>query len=113
MKDIAIAIIALALLPLLFKLLIKLRLGILLLYLALASTVFAQWSQANQTLSMVILYALLAAVVISWLWPPLRRWRENWAMNSLIKNQLRQARAAGADSLKVDVIDGIPMVRGN
>lgn len=113
MKNIAIAIIVIALLPLVLRLLVKARLIIPLVYVALASTVFVGWAEANPQLSMAILYILLAGVAVSWLLPLLRRWRENRAINSLIKNQVRQARAKGADSLNIEVHDNIPIVRSS
>ena len=67
MKYIAIFLIVIVMLPFIFKLLIKLRLIFPLVYIALVSTVFVQWTEANQALSMTILYILLGLVALSWL----------------------------------------------
>lgn len=113
MKHIAIAVIVLALLPLALRLLLKARLLIPLVYLALASTVFVEWTQANPQLSMAILYLLLAAVALSWLLPLLRRWRERRSIDKLLRNQLRQARATDAGPLTVEVHNDVPILRTN
>lgn len=51
-----------------FKLILKLRLGIPLIYLILCSTILAPWATAYETLSMVIFFGLLAIVAASWIY---------------------------------------------
>ena len=113
MKHIVIFILVLALLPLLFRLLAKLRLVFPLIYIALASTVFVEWTEANSALSMTILYLLLGLVALSWLLPLFRRLRERQILNRQIKAQLKAARVAGATDLHLMMYDGVPVVRSN
>lgn len=65
----------LTVLSLSLQVLIKLRLGIPLLYTVLMCTVFADWAAANNTLAVVILLALLATVALSWVVSFVRRVR--------------------------------------
>ena len=55
------------LLPILFRLALKLRLGLPMLYIALALTVFHGWTQANPALADGILFALVGLVILSWM----------------------------------------------
>lgn len=50
------------------RLILKLRLGIPLVYLVLCSTVLAPWAAVNETLSMVIFFGLLTGVAVSWIY---------------------------------------------
>lgn len=92
----------LMLLPILFRLALKLRLGIPLLYALLALTVFHGWYQAHTALADGIFFALVALAALSWvvtllrrLWDLLADWREERAMADLLAYRVRQARAAG------------------
>ncbi len=90
------------LLPILFRLALKLRLGIPMLYAVLMLTVFHGWYQVHTALADGIFFAMLGAVVLSWvvtllrrLWDLLEDWREERAMADLLAYRVRQARAAG------------------
>ena len=94
--------IGLFLLPILFRLALKLRLGIPMLYAVLMLTAFHGWYQAHIALADSIFFALVGVAVLSWvvtllrrLWGVLEDWREERAMAELLAYRVRQARAAG------------------
>ena len=92
----------LMLLPILFRLALKLRLGIPMLYEVLMLTAFHGWYQAHTALADGIFFALVGLAALSWvvtllrrLWGVLEDWREERAMAELLAYRVRQARAAG------------------
>lgn len=92
----------LMLLPILFRLALKLRLGIPMLYAVLMLTAFHGWYQAHTALADGIFFALIGLTALSWvvtllrrLWELLEDWREERAMAELLAYRVRQARAAG------------------
>lgn len=92
----------LMLLPILFRLAVKLRLGIPMLYAVLMLTAFHGWYQAHTALADGIFFALIGLTALSWvvtllrrLWELLEDWREERAMAELLAYRVRQARAAG------------------
>ena len=92
----------LMLLPILFRLALKLRLGIPMLYAVLMLTAFHGWYQAHIALADSIFFALVGLAALSWvmtllrrLWELLEDWREERAMAELLAYRVRQARAAG------------------
>ena len=92
----------LMLLPILFRLALKLRLGIPILYTLLMLTVFHGWYQAHAALAGGIFFALVGVAALSWLvtllrrlWGLLEDWREERTMAELLAYRVRQARAAG------------------
>ena len=92
----------LMLLPILFRLALKLRLGIPMLYAVLMLTAFHGWYQAHIALADGIFFALIGLTALSWvvtllrrLWELLEDWREERAMAELLAYRVRQARAAG------------------
>ncbi len=92
----------LMLLPILFRLALKLRLGIPMLYAVLMLTVFHGWYRAHTALADGIFFALVGLAALSWvvtllrrLWDLLEDWREDQAMANLLAYRVRQARAAG------------------
>ena len=94
--------VGLFLLPILFRLALKLRLGIPILYAVLMLTAFHGWYQAHTALADGIFFALVGLAALSWvvtllrrLWDMLEDWREERAMADLLAYRVRQARAAG------------------
>ena len=92
----------LMLLPILFRLALKLRLGIPMLYAILMLTAFHGWYQAHTALADGIFFAMIGLAALSWvvtlfrrLWDLLEDWREERAMADLLAYRVRQARAAG------------------
>ena len=92
----------LMLLPILFRLALKLRLGIPILYTLLMLTVFHGWYQAHAALADGIFFALVGVAALSCLvtllrrlWGLLEDWREERALAELLAYRVRQARAAG------------------
>lgn len=91
-----------ALLPLLLRLALKLRLGIPLLYSILMLTVFHGWYQAHAALADGILFALAGLAALSWvvtltqkLAVVVSEFLENMAAARLLADRVRQARLAG------------------
>ena len=94
--------VGLFLLPILFRLAVKLRLGIPMFYAVLMLTVFHGWYQAHTALADSIFFVLVGLTALSWvvtllrrLWGVLEDWREERAMAELLACRVRQARAAG------------------
>ena len=94
--------IGLFLLPILFRLALKLRLGVPMLYAVLMLTIFHGWYQAHTALADGIFFALVGIAAMSWvvtllrrLWDLLGDWREERAMANLLAYRVQQARAAG------------------
>ena len=99
----------LMLLPILFRLALKLRLGIPMLYALLALTAFHGWYQAHTALADGIFFALVGLAALSWvvtllrrLWDLLEDWREERAMAELLAYRVRQARAAGEYAINTE-----------
>ncbi len=91
-----------ALLPLLLRLALKLRLGLPLLYSVLMLTVFHSWYQVHAALADGILFAMVGIVALSWvvtltrhLWELLEDLRSEWTAARLLAQRVRQARLAG------------------
>ena len=79
-----------ALLPLLLRLALKLRLGVPLLYSFLMLTIFHSWYQAHAALADGILFAMVGLVALSWLVTLARRL---WEMLEDLRRELSAARA--------------------
>jgi len=101
--------IGLFLLPILFRFALKLRLGIPMLYVLLALTVFHGWYQAHTVLADGIFFALVALAALSWvvtllrhLWELVEDWREERAAAELLAYRVRQARAAGEYTISAE-----------
>ena len=119
-KQIIFPILLIALLPLILKLMIKLRLGVALLYVVLANTAFFDWSAHNIALSNGILFAVLGLTALSWLVTLYRRAGEYFGFSrsarqkeALLAVQLRAARAEGTpvENLQINIHDGLPIVK--
>lgn len=102
-------ILGIGLLPILFRLALKLRLGVPMLYVVLMLTVFHGWYQANSALADGIFFALIGLVALSWVvtllrhtWELLEDWRDERAMAELLAYRVRQARAAGEYTISTE-----------
>ena len=91
-----------ALLPLLLRLALKLRLGLPMLYILLMLTIFHGWYQANAALADGILFAMVGVAALSWavtlarrLWELLEDLRYEWSAAKAFAGRVRQARASG------------------
>lgn len=96
-------------LPILLHLVIRLRLGIPMLYAVLALTVFHGWYQANSALGDAIFFALVGLVALSWVVTAVRKiydvfdeWRADRVAAQLFADRVRQARAEGETSISVN-----------
>ena len=65
-RQIIFPILLVALLPVLLRLLIKLRLGVALTYVVLGNTLLLDWTAQHTTLADGILFAILAGTALSW-----------------------------------------------
>ena len=99
----------LVLLPILFRLALKLRLGIPMLYAILMLTVFHGWYQAHTALADGIFFAMVGLAALSWvvtllrrLWDLLEDWREERAMADLLACRVHQARASGQSAVNTE-----------
>ena len=99
----------LMLLPILFRLALKLRLGIPILYTLLMLTVFHGWYQAHTALADSIFFVLVGLTALSWvvtllrrIWGVLEDWREERAMAELLAYRVRQARAASEYNINIE-----------
>jgi hypothetical protein len=88
------------LLPILFRLMLKLRLGVPMLYALLMLTAFHSWYQANSALADGIFFALIGLAVLSWIVTLLHcfaglvaDWREECAVAELLAYRVQQAGA--------------------
>lgn len=89
------------LLPILFRLALKLRLGVPMLYAVLMLTAFHGWYQAHTALADGILFALAGLVALSWVVTlarkaagVLREFLENMPAAKLLADRVRQTRLA-------------------
>ena len=102
-------ILGIGLLPILFRLALKLRLGVPMLYALLMLTVFHAWYQANSALADGMFFALVGLAALSWavtlfrhLWELVEDWREERAMAELLAYRVRQARANGEYTISTE-----------
>ena len=98
-----------ALLPLLLRLALKLRLGIPLLYSLLMLTVFHGWYQAHAALADGILFAMVGIAALSWvvtlarhLWGLLEDLRSEQAAARAFAGRVRQARLEGRTAVSAE-----------
>ena len=97
------------LLPILFRLDLKLRLGVPMLYTVLALTVLHDWTRANPELADGVLFALVGLVVLSLVVTGARKicdfisqcW-EDRAEVELFAQRVRQARVSGAYAIDTE-----------
>ena len=101
--------VGLFLLPLLFRLALRLRLGVPMLYIVLALTVFHDWTRANPELADGILFVLVGLAALSWVVTAVRKLcdfidlcREDRAAAELFAYHVRQARANGEYTVSAD-----------
>lgn len=98
-----------ALLPLLLRLALKLRLGVPLLYSVLMLTVFHSWYQVHAALADGILFALAGIAALSWVATLVRKLAdavsellENMTAAKLLADRVRQARLAGSSAVNTE-----------
>ena len=101
--------IGLALLPLLLRLALKLRLGLPLLYSLLMLTVFHGWYQAHAALADGILFAMVGIVALSWvaalarrLWELLENLQSDWRAARAFAGRVREARMMGESAVSAE-----------
>lgn len=102
-----------ALLPLLLRLALKLRLGVPLLYGILMLTIFHGWYQVHAALADGILFAMVGLVALSWVVTLVRKlagvmseFLEDMAAAKLLASRVRQARLVGESIVSTDGLPG-------
>ncbi|PWM51301.1 MAG: hypothetical protein DBX60_07170 [Bacillota bacterium] len=95
-------VLGLAVLGLAFKLLVKLRILPLLVWLGLGKGLYPSWSAAHPLIFCGVLAALALLMVFSWLGP----WLESRRLERQVRDEIIRARAEGR------TIDGIKMQNG-
>ena len=98
LMQVVIVAVCLSLLPLLIKLIFKLRLFPLVLYVILANTALAGWVQAHEAASVAIFGVITALTVLSWLLPLVRR---KLAERRQMQALLRRGGSAGAKGIQI------------
>ena len=100
-----------ALLPLLLRLVFRLRLGVPLLYSVLMLTVFHGWYQAHSALADGILFAMTGAAALSWvvtlgskLTSGLGALLEDWTAAMALADRVRLARIMGSSAVSTEGI---------
>lgn len=120
MKQIILPLLMIALLPLILKLLIKLRCGFAIVYVVLANTVLRDWASNNTRLSDVILLAIIALTILSWGVTIYKKHGEHYGFSradrqreKLLAAQLKAARSAGVPTgeIRIQARDGLPVVK--
>lgn len=97
------------LLPILFRLALKLRLGFPMLYIVLALTIFHDWTRANPELADGVLFAMVGLVILSWVVTAVRKLcdfidlhREDRIAAEMFAHRVRRARANGEYVVSTD-----------
>lgn len=119
-KQILLPILFFICLPLIIKLLVRLRFGFVLLYVVIANTVFFAWTSENADLSDGIFIALITLTILSWVITFVRKSltyagekRIERGNEALIVAQLRKARQDGYSNEDISIVsmDGLPIVQ--
>lgn len=119
-KQIILPLLLIALLPLILKLLIKLRCGFAIVYIVLANTLLREWASSNTQLSDGILFAIVALTLLSWGVTIYKKLAERYGFSraarqreKLLAAQLKAARSAGVprNAIRIRSIDGLPIAK--
>ncbi len=119
-KQILLPILLIACLPLILKLLIRLRLGFALLYIVMANTVFYKWMSENSELSNRILAIIIAVTALSWgitlfrkLLARHERIKFERGQEAFVVAQLRKARSDGHTNEDISFVseNGMPLLQ--
>lgn len=119
-KQIIFPILLIAFLPLILKLMVKLRLLPAMLYAVLGNIFFLSWSAQNRELADGILFALLVLTALSWLVTLYRKAAERFGLSraqrqreKLLSAQLRTVKSTGfpMEKIRVKFTDVLPIVK--
>ena len=104
---------ALFLILLVFRILAKLKLMPVLIYLACANLIFPEWVAAHQLPYWAILAGLALVTVFRWVGPKLTEHLEEKRIMQSIAEQSRMAEAMGyrTDQISFEVKDGLPKLK--
>ena len=107
--QIGVLLLALALLLLAFKLLVKSRLLPLLIWFGLGWKLYPQWAAAHPFIFYGVLAVLAVVTVFSWLGPWLERRREEKRFENHVRSEAARARAEGRTISGFKVENGVPV----
>lgn len=107
--QIGVLLLALSLLLLVFKLLVKSRFLPLLIWCGLGWKLYPQWSAAHPFIFYGVLAALALVTVFSWLGPWLERRREEKRFENHVRSEAARARTEGRTINGFKVENGVPV----
>lgn len=107
--QIAVFLLALSLIPLALKLLVKSRLLFPLIWWGLGRELYPQWSAAHPFIFYGVLAALALLVLFSWLGPWLARRREEKEFENHVLDELARADAEGRTISGFKIENGVPV----
>lgn len=107
--QIGVLLLALSLLLLVFKLLVKSRFLPLLIWCGLGWKLYPQWSAAHPFIFYGVLAALALVTVFSWLGPWLERRREEKRFENHVRSEAARARTEGRTISGFKVENGVPV----
>lgn len=107
--QIGVLLLALSLLLLAFKLLVKSRLLPLLIWYGLGWKLYPQWAAAHPFIFYGVLSALALVTVFSWLGPWLERRREEKRFENHVRSEAARARTEGRTISGFKVENGVPV----
>ena len=110
--QIGVLLLALSLLLLVFKLLVKSRFLPLLIWCGLGWKLYPQWSAAHPFIFYGVLAALALVTVFSWLGPWLERRREEKRFENHVRSEAARARTEGRTISGFKVENGVPVTIG-
>jgi len=120
MKQIILPLLLIALLPLILKLLIKLRCSFAIGYIVLANTVLRDWTSDNTQLADGILFVIVAVTLLSWGVTIYKKVAAHYGFSradrqrgKLLVSQLKAAHSNGVSNHKIFIksADGLPIVK--
>lgn len=103
----------LTLLPVIFRLIVKLHLLLPLLYAVIAQVFSLDWSLTHPVISIGIFMVFTLCSVLRWFWPLLQSWMEESQLQQLVAVQLDLAHELGIDNPTLKAQDGHPFLRND
>jgi len=116
LQQILLILLIFALLPVAFRvalrLLVKLRLLPLVLYLFAVRFLFPRWAAAHELLCLVLLAAIIAGVLAAWMAPLIRRLREEHRAKEVLLSELQFAENQGLsmEDYHFTIHNGVPIL---
>lgn len=108
-QQIGLFLLGLVVLALTFRVLVKLRLLPLLLWLGVGKGLYPQWSEGHPLVFYGVLAVLVLFALTSWLPPLLERRRENRQMEKMILEDIARANVEGRTIDSIQIQGGLPI----